>query len=66
MMCVHFGSFTGFTVHHSSTATFFPLALAFLYSAVTKSLEPTSLGKLSIVTSRKLRRGGGRRNEEVD
>jgi len=37
MMWVHFESFTGFTVHHSSSVTFFPLTLAFFYSAVIKS-----------------------------
>jgi hypothetical protein len=37
-MCVYFVSFTGFTVHHNSSVTFFPLTLAFFYSAVIKSI----------------------------
>ena len=49
MMCVHFASFTSFTVHHSSSVTFSPLALAFFYSAVIKSIKtgPSFLSRVS-------------------
>ena len=31
MMCVHFETFVGFTVHHSSNVTFSPFTLAFFF-----------------------------------
>ena len=36
---VHFVIFTGFTVYHSSSVTFFPLSLVFFYTDVIKSSE---------------------------
>ena len=36
-MYFHFESLIGFNVHHSCSVTFFPLALAYYYSAVIKS-----------------------------
>jgi hypothetical protein len=41
MVCVHFESFVGFTLRHSSSVTFFPLALAFFFILKSQSLSIT-------------------------